>query len=302
MKPAVEIPLPQDESCTRYPVWVYHSQIIVSAFCFALSTLLAKFAQNDGASSSMITFMRFAIGLGGLLGYMGIRQTKIEPRNPIVLILRGVFNLIAVFLFYYAIEFTTITNANLLNMTYPVFVAMLSPIFLREHVSLREWKVLAIACAGIFLIINPSFGHTNIGDLIGLGAGFTGALAIIMLCFARQSNHTVTVLLFLFGLGTLLTWPAVLNEHYEKYTPATWIFLLTCGITGAIGQFAITTGFKYLSAVAGSITGMSRVVIAAILGLIFLAEIPTWNVVIGSGILFGAIFWLTMFSQKNKPT
>ena len=73
-------------------------------------------------------------------------------------------------------------------------------------------------------------------------------------------------------------------------------------ITGAIGQFAITTGFKYLSAVAGSITGMSRVVIAAILGLIFLAEIPTWNVVIGSGILFGAIFWLTMFSQKNKPT
>lgn len=300
MKPTAEISFPQDTPQTRYSDWVYHGEILLSALCFALSTLLAKFAQNDGASSSMITFLRFAIGLGVLLIYMGFVRTKIEPRNPLVLILRGVFNLIGVFLFYYAIEFTTITNANLLNMTYPVFVAMLSPLFLREHVSLREWKILAIACGGIFLIINPSFGHANVGDLIGLGAGFAGALAVIMLCFARQSNHTVTVLLFLFGVGTLLTWPLVLNEPIQKYTPATWLFLLGCGITGVIGQFAITTGFKYLSAVAGSITGMSRVVIAAILGFIFLAEVPTWNVVLGSGILFAAIVWLTLSSQKNK--
>jgi drug/metabolite transporter (DMT)-like permease len=294
MKPTVEISSSAEHSSVTYPSWVYHGEIFISALFFALSTLLAKFAQQGGASSSMITFLRFAIGLGVLLLYMALLRTKIEPRNPIVLILRGVFNLIAVFLFYYAIKFTTITNANLLNMTYPVFVAFMAPVFLHEHLSLREWLILLVAGIGIYIIINPNFQHVNIGDLIGLGAGFAAALAIIMLCFARQSNHTATVLLFMFVVGTLLSWPAVLNEDMSKYTRETWWYLLACGVTGVVGQFAITTGFKYLSAIAGSITGMTRVVIAAVLGLLFLGEIPTWHVVVGSAILFAAIIWLAL--------
>jgi len=294
MKPNVESQSSIEKISAPYPSWVYHFEIFISALFFALSTLLAKFAQQGGATSSMITFLRFAIGLAILLIYMGLIRTKIEPRNPIVLVLRGVFNLLAVFLFYYAIKFTTITNANLLNMTYPVFVAFLSPILLREHLSGKEWLILGMACIGIYLIINPNFHHINIGDFIGLGAGFAAALAIIMLCFARQSNHTVTVLLFMLGIGTLLSWPAVLTEDISKYTSETWWYLLACGVTGVIGQFAITTGFKYLSAVAGSITGMSRVIIAAVLGLLFLGEIPTWHVVVGSAILFAAITWLAL--------
>jgi drug/metabolite transporter (DMT)-like permease len=301
MKPEIEIQVPSGQSRAQYPHWVYHIEILISALFFALSTLLAKFAQQDGVTASMITFLRFAVGLVILSVYMAIARTKMEPRNPIVLILRGVFNLLAVFLFYYAIKYTTITNANLLNLTYPVFVALLSPIFLREYLSFRHWVILGFAGIGIWLIVNPNFSHVNIGDLIGLSGGFTAGLAIIMLCFARQSNHTATVLFFMFVVGTLLSWPAVWGVSFTQYSLRTWWILLACGVTGVIGQFAITAGFKYLSAVAGSITGMSRVVIAAILGFMFLAEVPTWNVVAGSIVLFFAIAWLALLKQNN-PT
>ncbi len=281
----------------RVPEWLYHAEILVSALFFALSTLLAKFVENQAITAATITFFRFAIGLVILLIYIGILRPKLEPRNPVILILRGVFNLLAVFLFYYAIKYTTITNANLLNLTYPVFVALLAPIVLHEHLRRRDWLILALAGAGIWLIVNPNFQKVNIGDLVGLAGGFTAALAILALCFARRDNHTVTVLLIMLGVGTVLSFPAVLGEHFSRYTVRTWLLLFGCGATGVVGQFAITHGFRHVSAFAGSVTGMARVVMAAILGFLFLAEFPTWYVVIGSGILFLAILLLA----SNKP-
>ena len=278
--------------------WFYHGAILASALFFALSTLLAKFAVHDNVSTWTVTFMRFFIGFLVILAYLPFANTPLEPRNVWVLVFRGVSNWLAVYLFYLAIRYTTITNANLLNLTYPVFVALLAPLFLREYLKLRDWFVLAMAGAGIYLVVNPNFQHVNIGDLIGLAGGVTAGFAIIALCFARKDNHTVTVLLVMLGVGTILSAPAVFTENFTRFSGRTWIILIACGTTGVAGQFAITAAFKHLSAFAGSITGMARVVMAAILGFFFLAEIPTWNVVAGSIVLFTAIALLSG-SGKN---
>lgn len=287
------------KSRSRNSEWIYHAEIMVSAAFFALSTLLAKLVERDHVTAFTITFFRFAIGLAILLVYMALARSSVRPRNPVVLVLRGVFNLLAVFLFYYAIKYTTITNANVLNMTYPVFVALLSPLVLSERLVGRDWGILAIAGFGICLIVNPNFTHVNIGDLIGLGAGFTGGLAVLALCFARRDNTTTTVLLFMLGVGTLVSWPGILGQDFTTFTPTTWLLLGGCGATGVIGQFAITHGFRHLSAFAGSVTGMSRVIMAAALGFFFLGEVPTWNTIAGSGILFAAIYLLASSGPKD---
>jgi len=287
-------------SKSKYPEWVYHVEILISALFFALSTLLAKLAERDHITAGTVTFFRFAIGLAVILIYIGVVRERIRPKNTGFLVLRGLFNLLAVFLFYYAIKYTTITNANLLNLTYPVFVALLSPIFLKEYLKIRHWFILTAAGLGIYLIILPNFQHVNVGDLIGLAGGFTGGLAIIALCFARRDNTTSTVLLFMLGVGTLLSIPAVLHEDFSRYSFRVWILLIGCGATGVVGQFAITHGFRHLSAFAGSVTGMARVVMAAMLGLVFLNEVPTWNVVIGSGVLFGAIYLLASAKSNSE--
>jgi len=171
---------------------------------------------------------------------------------------------------------------------------------LHEHLRRRDWLILALAGAGIYLVVNPNFQRVNIGDLIGLAGGFTGALAILSLCFARRDNHTVTVLVFMLGVGSLLSCPSVFSESITGYSVTTWIFLVACAATGVIGQFALTHAFRHLSAFAGSVTGLTRVVLAAMLGYLFLNERPTWNVIVGSIVLFAAIFLLTS-SKPTKP-
>jgi drug/metabolite transporter (DMT)-like permease len=271
----------EDESSAGgLPAWVYHVEIFLSAVFFALSTLLAKWILQRSITTGTITFFRFSIGLALIVIYMAAMNVRLEIRNPVILILRGLSNLLAVYLSYWAIKYTTITNANLLNLTYPVFVALMSPIFLKEHLKRKDWIMLFIAGIGIVLIVNPNFAHANIGDIIGLGSGLAAGLAIIMLCFARKNNHTATILLFLLGTGTLCTWPAIIHEDIRGYSAEMWWLLIGCGMTGVLGT--------------------ARVIIAAILGFTFLGEIPTWNVVFGSVILFAGIYLLAAEGKKAQ--
>lgn len=271
------------------PGWFYHFVIVLSALLFTVSSLLAKVAINEGAAPFTITFFRFSIGLIVLSVYILMSKSEIRPTNVRIIILRGVFNMTAVGFFYWSVQYTTITNANLLNMTYPVFVALLSPILLREHLKIRDWIMLMIAGIGIYLVINPNFNEVNFGDILGLCCGLAAGFAVVMLRKARRDNQTVTVLFIMLLTGTVLSWPAVLFEEFGKYTPYLWSIVLGCGVMGVMGQFAITSAFKHVTAFAGSVTSTSRVIMAACVGAMFLSEIPPWHVVVGAVIIITAI-------------
>lgn len=292
------LPVPERSAL---PPWIYHAEILVSAVFFALSTLLAKFVERYQVGASTITFFRFFIGFVLVVMYMAFHRTPFTYRNPLMLVLRGVFNLLAVFLFYYAIHYTTITNANLLNLTYPVFVAILSPVVLAEHLTRRDWCILALAGIGIVVVINPDYRHVNVGDLIGLLGGLTGGFAVLALCFARRDNPTAIVLFFMLGVGSLLSVSGLLGADFTRYSLRTWLLLFGCGLTGVVGQFAFTHAFRHLTAVAGSVTGMVRVVMAAVLGMVFLGEKPAWHVAAGSVILFVAIWMLASAGPTHYP-
>ncbi len=281
------------------PVWIYHLAIFISALFFTVSSISAKFAAKAGVGPMMITFCRFGLGLIFISIYILGTRTSLKPKQPLFMILRGIFNMLAIVLFYWAVKYTTVTNANLLNMTYPVFVALLSPIFVGEHLKGRDWLVLILAGIGIYLVINPDFQRINIGDLLGLSCGIAASFAIIMLRLARKENQTTTVLFIMLLTGTLIIWPAIFRENFSVYTKNVIGILFLCGISGVLGQFAITLAFKHMTAFAGSISGTSRIIFAGIGGFIMLGERPGWNVIIGAIIIITAIALLT--SKKREP-
>jgi len=276
----------------KLPIWFYEVVLLVSAGAFAVSSALAKLVVQGGVSAPEITFWRFFVGWVAIVIYIAITRPRLRPRNLPSLFLRAVFNLAAVFLFYCAVKYTTITKANLLNLTYPVFVALLGPILLHEPSKPGDWLILVGAGIGVYLVINPNFQRVNIGDVLGLACGLTAGFAVICLRWARRSNHTVTVLLFLLTTGVILTCPAIVKGNFLTYTPGLWGLVVACGASGVFGQFAITLAFRHVSAFAGSVLGLSRVVMAAVIGLLWLGESLTLNVVVGAIVVIGSILIL----------
>lgn len=258
--------------------------IFLSAILFSINILLVKVLRTDTTIPVVeITFARFFIGFLIVVVYLKSSGAPFRPVNKKVLYLRGILNAAAVLILFFAVEYTTITNANVLNMTYPIFVALFSHLLIGERFHSSVVLPLLLTAAGVYMVIQPDFSNINGGDLIGLVSGIVASLAIIYLRVLRRTDETPVILFYLFAVGSVL----LLIPTIPLFVmPNGWEFflLVLCSLCGVAAQYFLTHGYKFISAVGGSIVSASRVYIASLLGVIFFND-PV-NLLLFTGTLF----------------
>lgn len=260
-----------------------------SAFFFYLATLIIRWsATHVSIESAYFVFARFLLGFLIVSATMILQQQRVKPRNYHYLLGRTLANTAAVFCFYKAVEVGSVAQANILNMTYPLFVAIFSWFFLRGQRDLMSLMIVVVAFSGIWLVLAPGDMTPGVGSLWGIASGITAAAAIIYLNVSRQYHDSQTILFFMFGLGTAL----MLTFFHDAIfipNPTELYFLLICSGAGVLGQYLLTYGFLYVSAVEGSILSSSRILMAALLGPILVAD-PVLTVTgwIGAFLIFSA--------------
>lgn len=262
--------------------------VFTSAFCFYLSTVVIRWSQTEVTiDPSYFAFFRFLTGFLVVCAVMAISRQAPRPQRYHLLVGRAVANSVAVYCFYMAVKYTSVAEANILNMTYPVFVALLSWGLLREQRDPTALALVAVAFAGIWLILAPSKIDIKLTNLWGLASGVSASFAIMYLSVSRRYHDANTVLFFMFGLGSLLT-AAVFHKHFFWPDSTGFYYLVMCAVAGIAGQFLITIGFRYITAVEGSIISSTRILLAALLGPIMTGEGPlTTAGWIGALLLFG---------------
>ena len=98
-----------------------------------------------------------------------------------------------------------------------------------------------------------------------------------------------------------MTLPFIILDH----APMTWqqiVCLLCAGLAAAGGQFSITAAYQKAPAREISVFDYSQVIVAAILGFVFLDQIPDMLSIIGYVIIIGsAVFkwWYTMRQDRT---
>lgn len=243
-----------------------------SAFCFYLATLIIRWsAPHVDIASSFFVFSRFLLGFVVVSTTMIFQKQRLHPKRYHYLIGRTVANTIAVFCFYKAVEVGSVAEANILNMTYPLFVALFSWFFLQNQRDVFSLVVLGVAFVGVWMVLSPGDIKVRWENLWGLSSGVTAAAAIVYLNISRRYHDSQTILFFMFGLGTILM---LIFFHDTIFWPNSTelLFLLTCSVAGVLGQYLLTYGFLYVTAVNGSIISSSRILLAALLGPLLVAD------------------------------
>ena len=108
-------------------------------------------------------------------------------------------------------------------------------------------------------------------SLWGIGSGVSAAFAIFYLNLSRQHHDANTVLFYMFGLGSVLMF-LFFRQHFFWPGPRELYYLALCGGAGIAGQFLITLGFRYVTAVEGGVISSTRILLAALLGPWLAAE------------------------------
>ncbi len=255
----------------------------VAAFFFALTTVLAKQAITMAPVGGLASaFFRFVVGFVAMSVLAARTRVRPVPNHWGFTLLRAVFNIAASVLFFLSVEQTTVTNANLLNMTSPVFIFLLAPLMpgyqQRPPV---DYLFLGLTMLGAWLVVVPSFAAVNLGDLYGLLSGVMGGIAITMLYQARRYDPAIVILFYQMGLGTLATVYWGIGPTLNQASVAVWGLLIGVGACGALAQYLLTEGYRFIDTQRGSIVSSLQIVFAAVMGVLLFDDPLTLRTLLG---------------------
>jgi drug/metabolite transporter (DMT)-like permease len=269
--------------------------VFASAFFFYMATVTIRWARTAVTiDPAFFVFGRFALGFVIVAASMAVQRKRPRANRYGLLIGRTLSNTLAVFCFYQAVAVTTVANANILNMTYPIFVGLFAWLFLRRQRDGMAMAMVPVAFVGIWLIVSPAGIGWDWHNSWGLASGVSASFAIIYLNLCRRYDESETILFYMFGWGALMIY---LLYHEKIFWPngAEFFYLLICSLFGIGGQYLLTYGFRFVTAVEGSIITSSRILLAAILGPVIVADPAlTFSGWIGAVLIFAANVVLAM--------
>jgi drug/metabolite transporter (DMT)-like permease len=213
--------------------------------------------------------------------------------------MRGIFNTIAVILFFIGVEYSNVSKANLLNMTYPVFVFLIAPFLNKEKAPKEYLLYLLMTCAGIYFTMVPAGASysrdlLNIGDIAALLSGITAGFAITTLREARKYNQSYIIVFYLMLIGTTINGLMIIPVFVAPH--GIFIFyIFLCALLSYIGQYCITEGYKHIDAAPGSLISATRIIFALVLGNILFSEPITPRIIYGSIMLLVSLAGISGF-------
>ncbi len=270
-------------------------QLISSMLIFGT---IGIFVRNIPLSSGAVALVRGVTGTLFLLLLTFATKKKISKadirENLATLIISGVligFNWVLLFEAY---KYTTVAVATLCYYMAPVFVVLLSPIFLKERLSAKKIICVIIAVAGMV----PVSGITNgqgvklTGVLLGLGAAALYA-SVIMLNQRLKSIRPYDKTIMQLGFASLAVFPYVLLMGFGAPLTAldgkSIALLLIVGIVHTGFAYALYFGsMKALSAQAVALFSYIDPIFAVLLSSLILSEPLTPQTIIGALLILGS--------------
>lgn len=159
---------------------------------FSASSALGKLA-SDQVSFSQVVLARGLVGLVILGAVAWRRKLSLAGVNRRLLVLRGVCGTTAMLLYFWALSEIPVADTMLLNQTTPVFVLPLAAFFLKERISWKHGVLVALALAGVIMVIRPTGGAISAAGVVALLSAFFAACAYVVVRRLARTDHPLTI-------------------------------------------------------------------------------------------------------------
>lgn len=278
--------------------------IIFATIGFSLMTFFVRLAGD--LPTMQKAFFRNAFALIIAVAILLIKRERFEIKKEFGadILFRCLFGTTGLIANFYAIDRLTLADSNMLNKLSPFFAILISIPLLKEKPSKLDILATIIAFTGALFIIRPTPENMQlVPALVGLYGGFGAGTAYVFVRRATGKGASTPVIVICFSLFSCLLSLPFMIAGYVPMSPIQLIFLIAAGLAAALGQFSITTAYKYAPAKKLSVFDYLQVIFAALWGILFLQEVPTAMSIIGYILIIGVAFirWCRVWiKERNK--
>ena len=269
-------------------------------FISGLGPLLVRDSPVDAAATA---FWRLVIALPAAL-WLARREAPLPPRAKALAVLAGLLLAADLVLWNRAIVSTTILEATLLVMVYPLLVALGGFLIWRERITGRLGLGGALAFAGLVIMtLGPVNGHSSVsGNLFAVTAALFYAGCMLITGRLCRLYPTIAVTAWSFVGAALGSLPAALFEdRFLAVSLYGWAYLALYGVLTLVGYLLINRSLGKLPTALVAVLGYGQPVVATTLAIPLLGEVPGLSDLAGALVVVAGLVLATRPAKGPAP-
>lgn len=231
------------------------------------------------------------------LGRLSEVQTRHLPQH----LLRNAIHFTGQNLWFWALTAIPLAQVFALEFTSPLWVILLSPLFLGERLTRVKLLAAALGFAGAMIVARPDMTQLDPGVLAAAGSALCFAGSMILTKRLTRAESIVSILFWLAVIqGILGLIASGADGQITLPTRATLPWLGLIGAAGIIAHLCLTQALSLASASIVAPIDFIRLPLIAVVGMALYAEPLEWAVLLGGAIIFLAN-WINIRGQNPGP-
>ena len=269
---------------------VYAPSLVIAAYRLSLATLLL-------APAALIRHRQ--------------ELKRFNSRELRLALLSGVFLALHFATWITSLEFTTVASSVVLVTTTPLWVALFSPITIKEPLTRLVQLGMGLALIGGVLIgFNDAcswtggalsclslgeelHGQAFLGDLLAVTGAIMAAFYLLIGRRLRERTSLVPYIFIVYGMAALalVLFTVLARQPFSGYPPVTYQwFVLLALVPQLFGHSTFNWALRYLSAAFVSITLLGEPIGSTVLAYFFLHETPSAFKIYGAILILAGIY------------
>ncbi len=271
--------------------------MLISVVGFALMNLTVKFL--DRLPATELVLFRSIISLSICFYFLKKRNIPLFGNQKKYLILRGVFGVIALTMFFYTLQKMPLGSAITIQYLSPIFTAFFAIFMLGERMYKVQWLFFLVSFGGIALIkgFDPNIDMKLF--IMGITSAMFAGLAYNCIRKVKDTDHPLVVV-FYFPL--IATPVMAFISLFNWVTPMgwEWALLLLMGILTQIAQVYMTKALQ--NAEVNEITSLKYLGIIFALGFDLLIFKVVYQPValLGIAMVLGGVILNVLFKARKR--
>lgn len=242
-----------------------HLAVIIGCVFYSMNGLFIS--RIHDMDISPVIFYRLLFGLLFLFAYIvargKTRDLRLKKKKG-SLFLQGVFVVMCMLLYFTCLKITCVSIAILLQYTAPIYVMLVSPFLLKEKVGKGSIAALFIAITGVFLIVKPEGGLSDIeltgnymlGITAGLLSGVVFAALLLNVKVLKKEYPELAIVFWPMVVAFLLLSPSALDVSRNILYSNLKVLAVFGIVSIGFGEIFTILGIANLKAQTGSILAL----------------------------------------------
>ena len=259
--------------------------------------IIRSFETTDIWQILTIRSFFFIIALIIFLVFTYKRNTvKIIKRSGIPAVIAGLFLSLSFVAYIVAMSKTSVANVVFIISTQTIFLAVFGFLFLKEKITLKGFISIALAFAGLIVMLGDSI---NQGTLFGNIIAFAIPINFTILVMIIRKFPELDMVPAIFYSGIFSGLYGIILASNLSFSPNDILMGFFLGVPQlAFGFICVTIGSKTTPAVTVGLLMLLETIFAPVWVWLFLNEIPPISVFVGGAIIISAV--ILKSSEKSK--